>query len=173
MNKNQNQPLKINSMYYGWIIVACVFVLLFIAFGSAFSFTTFFESLQNEFQTSRGSTSLVFSIAGFLYFSLGAISGHIADRIGSRKVILFGVSVIGTALFLSSRATSIWQIYVIYGFGVGIGVGFIYVPAMGVVLRWFIRRRGRSSGLAVMELALEPWQCLFFLLCSFALANGE
>ena len=57
-------------------MVACVCVLLFLAFGSVYSFTTFFESFQLEFNTSRSSTSLVFAIAGFLYFSLGAISGH-------------------------------------------------------------------------------------------------
>jgi MFS family permease len=87
MKKYRQQLLKMHSVYYGWIIVTCVFILLFLAFGTAFSFTTFFESLQDEFQTSRGPTSLVFSIAGFLYFSLGAVSGHIADRIGSKKVI--------------------------------------------------------------------------------------
>ena len=35
------------------------------------------------------------------------------------------------------------------GSGVGIGVGCAYVPAVGAVQRWFVRRRGFASGLAV------------------------
>ena len=36
-----------------------------------------------------------------------------------------------------------------YGLGVGLGVGCAYVPAIGAVQRWFVRRRGFASGLAV------------------------
>jgi MFS family permease len=141
--------MKSRDIFYGWVVVACVFVILFVAFGSAYSFTTFFESLQAEFHTSRSSTSFVFAIAGFLFFSLGAVSGLIADRIGSRRVIIFGIFVIGTGLLLASRAAALWQIYTAYGLGIGIGVGFAYVPSVGVVQRWFVRRRGLASGLAV------------------------
>ncbi len=154
MSQNQSPNLKTPSIFYGWVVVACAFVILFVAFGSVYSFTTFFESLQVEFNTSRSSTSLVFAIAGFIYFSLGAVSGQISDRIGSRWVITFGVLVIGTGLLLASRATTIRQIYVVYGAGIGIGVGFVYVPAVGVVQRWFVRKRGTASGLAVTGIGL-------------------
>jgi predicted MFS family arabinose efflux permease len=40
-------------------------------------------------------------------------------------------------------------VYVAYGLGVGLGVGFSYVPALGAVQRWFVKRRGFASGLAV------------------------
>jgi len=154
MNKNQNPVSKKRTIFYGWIIVARVFVILFVAFGSAYSFSTFFESLQMEFQTSRSSVSFVFSIAGFLYFSLGALSGQIADRFGSRRVIIFGVLVISISLLLASRVETMRQIYAVYGLGIGIGIGFAYVPAMGVVQRWFVKRRGLASGIAVTGIGL-------------------
>ena len=154
MDKNQNQVSKKKTIFYGWIIVACVFVILLLAFGSAYSFSTFFESLQMEFGTSRTSVSFVFSIAGFLYFSLSPLSGQIADRFGSRRVIIFGVIVISISLLLSSRAKTMWQIYAVYSFGIGIGIGFAYAPSMGVVQRWFVKRRGLASGLAVMGIGL-------------------
>ncbi|MDH3883827.1 MAG: MFS transporter, partial [Desulfobacterales bacterium] len=142
------------AIFYGWIVVACVCVILFIAFGSVYSFTTFFKSLQVEFQTTRSSTSLIFAIAGFIYFCLGAVSGQIADRIGSKWVITFGVLVIGTALLVASRAATVQQIYAIYGLGIGIGVGFVYVPAVGVVQRWFVQKRGLATGIAVTGIGL-------------------
>ena len=146
-----NMQLKI---FYGWIVVACVCVILFFAFGSVYSFTTFFESFQMEFGISRSSTALVFAIAGFIYFSFGAISGQIADRIGSRWVIASGVVVIGLGLLLSSFAVTVRQIYIFYGLGIGIGVGFVYVPAVGVVQRWFVAQRGLASGIAVTGIGL-------------------
>jgi MFS family permease len=154
MIDSQNPVVKKTAIFYGWIIVACVFVILFFAFGSAYSFSTFFESLQEEFHTSRSSVSFVFSIAGFIYFSLGALSGQIADRFGSRRVIIFGVLVVSISLFLASRVQSIWQIYAVYGLGIGIGIGFAYVPSMGVIQRWFVMRRGFASGIAVTGIGL-------------------
>jgi len=38
------------------------------------------DQLQRDFGASRGSVSLVFSLAGFLYFGLGIVSGPLADR---------------------------------------------------------------------------------------------
>ena len=142
------------KVFYGWSVVACVCMILFLAFGSVYTFTTFFESFQVEFGTSRSSTSLVFAIAGFIYFSLGAISGQIADRMGSRWVIASGVFVISLGLLLSSFTVTVKQIYLVYGLGIGIGVGFTYVPAVGVVQRWFVTRRGLASGIAVMGIGL-------------------
>jgi len=142
------------KVFYGWVVVACVCMILFLAFGSVYSFTTFFESFQVEFGTSRSSTSLVFAIAGFIYFSLGAISGQIADRMGSRWVIASGVLVISIGLLLSSFAVTVNQIYLVYGLGIGIGVGLTYVPAVGTVQRWFVARRGLASGIAVMGIGL-------------------
>ncbi len=178
---------KSRAIFYGWIVVACVFVLLFIAFGSVYSFTTFFKSLQVEFQTTRSSTSLIFAIAGFIYFCLGAVSGQIADRIGSKWVITFGVLVIGMGLLVASRAATVWQIYAIYGFGTGVGVGFVYVPAVGVVQRWFVRKRGLASGIAVTGIGLgtlcmpaasavlihwSDWRTAYLVMSLFVFAFG-
>ncbi|MEA2894418.1 MAG: hypothetical protein QOJ84_33 [Bradyrhizobium sp.] len=41
------------------------------------------------------------------------------------------------------------QVYLAYGLGVGVGMACAYVPAIGAVERWFVRRRGFASGLAV------------------------
>ena len=129
--------------------MAAAFALQFVGFGTAYSFAAFFHSLRDEFQATRGDISLVFAITGFLYFGLGAISGPVADRIGPRRVLLTGVSLISIGLLLASGAQELWQIYLTYSLGVGVGVGLVYVPAVGAVQRWFSRRRGMASGLAV------------------------
>lgn len=135
--------------FYGWVVVAAAFLVTFVGFGSAYTFSSFVEPLQRELSASRGAVSLVFSIAGCLYFGLGVISGPLADRWGARRVAAAGMLFVGAGLMLASQARTIFQVYAAYSLGIGIGVGASYVPALGVVQRWFIKRRGFASGIAV------------------------
>lgn len=136
-------------MFRGWIVVAGAFIVMMTGFGVTYSFGTFFDALQQEFGALRGSVSLVFAISGFLYFVLGIVSGPLADRFGPRPVTLFGMVLVAAGIYLAGRATVLWQLYLAYGVGIGVGVGFAYVPAVAAVQRWFIRRRGTASGIAV------------------------
>lgn len=138
-----------HRIFYGWFVVAAAFAVTFIGFGSAYTFSAFVEPLQTEFDASRGSVSLVFSLAGFLYFGMGIVSGPLADRWSSRRLAVAGMLLIGVGLAVASAARSLAEVYVAYGIGVGLGVGCAYVPALGAVQRWFARRRGFASGLAV------------------------
>lgn len=70
------------GLFHGWLVVAGAFAVSFVGFGSAYTFSSFVEPLQHDFAASRGSVSLVFSLAGFLYFGLGIVSGPLADRWG-------------------------------------------------------------------------------------------
>ena len=149
MGVTQVDAVKRERVYYGWYVVAAAFVVMFVGFGSAYTFSAFLGSLQQEFAASRGSVALVFSLAGFLYFGLGVVSGPLADRWGSRRLIILGMLLIGSGMAAASMARNLMQVYTAYGLGIGLGVGCSYVPAVGAVQRWFVRRRGFASGLAV------------------------
>jgi OFA family oxalate/formate antiporter-like MFS transporter len=162
----QQCSLSNPRIFYGWFVVAAAFAITFVGFGSAYTFSAFVESLQKYFAASRGSVSLVFSLAGFLYFGLGVVSGPLADRWGSRRLAVVGMVLIGMGLAAASAARSLTEVYAAYGFGVGLGVGCSYVPAVGAVQRWFVRRRGFASGLAVSgigvgTLVMPPLASLF------------
>jgi MFS family permease len=136
-------------IFYGWWVVAAAFAITFLGFGSAYTFSAFLEPLQRDFGASRGSVSSVFSLAGFLYFGLGIVSGPLADRFGPRPLVVSGMVLLGVGLALASAAQNLIEVYAAYGLGVGLGIGCAYVPAIGAVQRWFVRRRGFASGLAV------------------------
>jgi MFS family permease len=137
------------GFFYGWVVVGATFTLTFVGFGSAYTFSAFVEVLQRDLGASRGSVSLVFSLAGFLYFCLGVISGPLADRFGARSLCVIGMVLVGLGLALAGQARTIAETYAAYGLGIGLGVGCAYVPALGAVQRWFIAQRGLASGLAV------------------------
>lgn len=136
-------------IFRGWFVVAGAFAVTFIGFGSAYTFSAFVESLQSDFNASRGSVSLVFSLAGFLYFGLGIVSGPLADRWGSRRLAFSGMILTGAGLAAAGAARNLTEVYVAYGLGIGLGVGCSYVPVVGAVQRWFVKRRGFASGIAV------------------------
>ena len=147
MSSGSAQPAP--RIFHGWLVVVGAFAITFVGFGSAYTFSTFVGTLQNDFGASRGSVSLVFSLAGFLYFGLGIISGPLADRWGARRLAVTGMVLTGLGLAAASAARSLTEVCAAYGLGVGLGVGCAYVPALGAVQRWFVRRRGFASGLAV------------------------
>lgn len=157
------------GLFRGWYVVAAAFTVMMIGFGCAYSFSAFVESLQSDFGASRGSVSLVFSLAGFLYFALGMVSGPLADRWGSRRLAIAGMILVGLGLAFASAARSLTEVYVAYGLGVGLGVGASYVPAIGAVQRWFVKRRGFASGLAVSGIGVGT--LVMPLLAAWLIAN--
>ena len=149
MTSFSSHPPPRARLFRGWFVVAGAFAVTLVGFGSAYTFSAFLESLQRDFGASRGSASLVFSLAGFLYFGLGVVSGPLADRWGARRLAVAGMVLVGLGLAAAGQARSLAEACLAYGLGVGLGVGASYVPVLGAVQRWFVRRRGFASGLAV------------------------
>jgi MFS family permease len=104
--------------FYGWFVVTAAFAVTFVGLGCAYTFSAFVSSLQQDFGASRGSVSLVFSLAGFLYFGLGSVSGVLADRFGARRLAVGGMIVTGLGLAAAGAAQSLAEVYAAYGLGV-------------------------------------------------------
>ena len=133
----------------GWVVVASAFVAMFTVFGVAYSFGEFFGPMADEFGTSRSQTALFFAITTFAYFAIGIVTGRLADRVGPRRVVIFGAVAMVTGLLLTAEVQSIELGYLTYGLGVGIGVACCYVPMVATVGGWFEQRRTVALGLAV------------------------
>lgn len=132
-----------------WIVVISAFLAMFTVFGVAYSFGEFFGPMADEFGTSRSATALFFSITTFAYFAIGVFTGRIADRIGPRRVMIFGAVSMVIGLLLTAEVSSIQLGYLTYGLGVGIGVACCFVPMVATVGGWFVERRTFALGLAV------------------------
>ena len=146
--------MRKSKVFYGWVVVGCVHLLLFTIFSVAYSFSSFFGALQNEFHANRGATSFAFAIAIFLYFVVGVLAGMVSDRTHVRWVTGFGILALALGMWLAARAQSLTLFYLCYGLGVGIGVGCAYVPSIASVQPWFIKRRGLAAGIASAGIGL-------------------
>lgn len=136
-------------LFFGWYVVGSAFLIMFVAFGVNYTFGPFLDPLRKQFSASKTEVSGLFDLMALIYFTLGAATGRLADRIGVRPLVIAGGLLIGGGLLATARVTSLWQMYLTYSTLVGLGIGCLYVPAVSAVQQWFHRRRGFATGIAV------------------------
>jgi MFS family permease len=148
--RGPGQPISVRAsrIFYGWIVVAAAFLVLFMAYGTQYAFGVFFIALVDEFGWSRASLSGVFSLYAFVYAAFALVAGRLTDRWGPRAVISLGGALLGLGLAAMSQVRALWQPYVLYGAVAALGMSTAYVPCNATVAKWFTRRRGLAVGLA-------------------------
>lgn len=114
-----------------------------------YSFGVFLKPLAADFHWTRAATSGAYSmfllVAGFLYM----LTGKLTDRFGPRIVMTACGLLLGLGLLLMSRISAIWQLYLFYGLLIGMGHSGGLVPLPSTVARWFVKRRGVMTGIAM------------------------
>jgi MFS family permease len=135
-------------VFRGWVIVTGAFLVLFVAYGTQFSFGVFFAALIEEFGWSRARLSGAFSLYTATYSLCAFLAGRLTDRWGPRAVISLGGAFLGAGLAAMSGIWALWQPYVLYGVVAAFGMSTAYVPCSATVVKWFVRRRGLAVGLA-------------------------
>ena len=135
-------------LFYGWVVVAGAFFVLFLAYGTQYAFGVFFAALLEEFHWSRASLSGVFSLYAFLYCVVGLAAGQLTDRWGPRSVIALGGVLLGAGLAGMSQVRELWHPYLFYGVVAALGMSTAYVPCNATVVKWFVRQRGLAVGVA-------------------------
>ena len=133
--------------FYGWIIVAVIIASGFIMMGVNSTFGVFFNSLADEFNLTRASTSAILSIRMVFSAIACLLAGWAIDRYGPRKVFTVMGMFVGLSMVLTGLTTSSWQIYITYGLLMAFGAGAVYVVITATVLHWFNRKRGLAIGL--------------------------
>lgn len=149
--------------FYGWYLVAAVFVILCITSGIGFyNASVILSAATRELGASVGAVSG----ATGLFFAIGGLTGFVfSKRMESVDIRWFFVSggLVGGAALLGLRwVTSVAELYVFFGFfGMAFGLAGL-VPATTLVTRWFDRRRSvalsiASTGLSVGGIVVTPF----------------
>ena len=151
MSSEQTTSRRSSGIFYGWWIVIASMCALVI--GSAFywqGFGVFFLSLQEEFDTNRAAISGAIALSQLEGGMLGPVGGYLVDRFGPRRMMVFGVSVMGAGFILLSAVSSLVMFYVVFlgVISVGMSVG-VRVPALVAPANWFIRKRGLAIGISL------------------------
>jgi MFS family permease len=131
-----------------WRVAVVAAVTNGVAFGTVYTFGTFFEAMADEFDSGLGPTSVVFGITLFLFFGTGALSGFLADRYGPRPLVWVGGALFSGGLLATSQVEVLWHGYLTYGIGAGLGGGLFVSPLFAAVAGWFDRYRAIAQGVA-------------------------
>jgi MFS family permease len=130
-------------------MVGAAFAAMMTAVGVAFSYGVLVGPLAADLGARHGAVAGVFSVTSACFFGLGAVSGHVVDRVGPRPVLLVGAVSFVLGLAATAAAPALWAVYLGHGVGVGLAAACTFVPLVAVVTGWFDRRRTLAVGVAV------------------------
>ncbi len=136
-----------DRFFYGYILVAASFVLQAVGWGIYNSFGVFFNPLIDEYGWSRAGISGAVSVSFCLCGLFSILMGRLNDRVGPRLIMTVSGVLLGVGYLLMARMAALWQLYLLYGLLVGIGISGTDVVLLSTIARWFVRLRGRMSGL--------------------------
>ena len=153
-------------IFYGWYVVAAVFVITTTTSGLAFYNLSI---LLAAFVAEQGFPVGLASSATATFFVAGGIGGMIAgrlvDRIDARIVIAVAASIGALTLASAGLLRQLWQLYAFHlVFGLCHGASGL-VPVTTVVARWFNVRRAlafsiASTGLSFGGILVAPFVAL-------------
>ena len=134
-------------LYYGWVVVAVVFLALLVSAGVRAAPAVLINPLETELGWSRAAISFAVSVGLLLYGLSGPVAGWLMDRFGPTRLTLVGLAVIGGSTLAGAAMTELWQLNLVWGVLSGVGTGIV-APVLGATVanRWFVERRGLVLG---------------------------
>jgi len=133
---------------YRWIIVLIAAVFLGLVMGQIINgVAVFLIPLESGEGWDRAEVAAINTIGLFGLAVGGLFLSHLAERYGTRRVVLTGVAVFGVAMALASYAQTLWQLYLAFFIAGVAGGGAVNAPLLALVSNWFTRGGGLALGL--------------------------
>ncbi|WVQ63626.1 uncharacterized protein L199_001779 [Kwoniella botswanensis] len=145
------QPVFPEGGRDSWLTVLGAWFLVFGTFGTANTFGVFQSYYVTTKYIGRDSSDLAWvgSLQMFLLFMMGGVSGPLFDKGYFYPLVGSGAAIHIFSFYMVSLCKRFWQTFLAQGVLAGIGMGMIFVPALGVVSQYFKAKRGLASGIVV------------------------
>ena len=137
------------GIYYGWWLVLITGLVMVIATVPLFhAMAVWAVALEVQFGWTRAQLGLALTLTRVESGLIGPLEGYLVDRVGTRKMVLIGLVILGGAWIFFSFVGNLWMFYVAYVLmAVGQGLGS-WIPLMTMLNKWFTRRRSSAIGWA-------------------------
>ncbi|MBV1926518.1 MAG: MFS transporter [Rhodobacteraceae bacterium] len=151
-----------------YVVVFGACLTQFTIIGLLFSYGLFFNVFEAEFGWSRTLLSSCSSLAFLMMGILAMAGGRLSDRFGPRRVLAFTGLAFGLGYALISQISQSWQLFVIFGVFIGLGLSTHDVVTLSTIGRWYERRRGMMTGVvkvgtSVGQMTVPPVTALLIL----------
>jgi MFS family permease len=136
------------GIFYGWYIVAALFLIWTICHGLVIlSFTAYIDPLTSTFGWNYTQITFAASLRSLIYVIFMPITGFIVDRWSARKLVVSGVILASIGVFSLSWINTIGQFYLCYILmGLGTSACTATIP-MTLVGRWFRKKLSFATGI--------------------------
>ena len=152
--------------YYGWMILFTAGMSTFVrnAAGSL-TLAIFVYPMTQDLGWSRTLIAGAASVGGLVASGVSPVVGWLLDKYGERWVLSISILTLGLSTISLAWATVPIAFYLAYGLGRVIFSSPVQIGCSVIVSRWFIRLRGRATGLLFLSHAAG--MTLFPLIASF------
>lgn len=136
--------------YYGWRVVGVSTIIHGVMGGLGHvGLSVYFLPLARDFGVSHTKMSFAFALRTLEGGLEGPIIGVLVDRLGGRKMVLFGV-LLGGIGFILMAATRTYMLFLIVFLGlVTVGMSVPHHGLFATINQWFRRRLGFAMSLAI------------------------
>lgn len=132
-----------------WLILAAV-VLVQLCVGGIYAWSAIAKPLADDYGLMEWQAQLIFGINIAVFALTMLFAGPLLDRRGPRLPVIIGGLLFAVGLLLAgfSGGRFLW---LLLGYGVvaGAGIGFVYLCPIATAGRWFPKRKGLVTGVAV------------------------
>jgi len=130
-----------------WVVAGVALVTMLMAYGTGWITAVALTDIAADAGGTRSVPALASSLAWFGGGVGGILMGQLAERVGTRSVVIAGALMVALGLVVSTLGSP-WPLWVGHGLFIGlIGLGGINAPLYVYVSRWFDRRRGSALAL--------------------------
>jgi MFS family permease len=141
----------IPRFYYGWVIVAVGALASGVGgFMATTPFSAFLTPMTRDLGWSHATLNGAQGVGSLVGGLVAPLAGRLVDRYGTRALLSASGVGLGVSMLICASVREPWQFFVGYGLGRVIFQGIIIVSASTAVANWFVRQRGRATGLALM-----------------------
>ncbi|KJA23936.1 hypothetical protein HYPSUDRAFT_137083 [Hypholoma sublateritium FD-334 SS-4] len=136
-----------------WLVILGVYVIPhpYDAYTNAYGVYNDFYVREYLVKTQTSSQiSWIGSVQLFLVLSAGLVSGRAFDAGYFYHLMIGGALLFEFCLFMISisKPEQYYQLFLAQGLGMGIAIGVMYIPAIGIIAHYFQRRRALAIGFA-------------------------
>lgn len=136
-----------------WATVFGAWCILFATFGMTNAFGVYQDYYVRVFLTNYTPSDIgwIGSVQLFFQFSMGIVSGKLFDA-GHFYPMMIGASALYVFCYYMlslAHEGQYYQVFLAQGIGAGIALGFLFLPAVGVIAHHFRRRRSFAMGIVV------------------------
>jgi MFS family permease len=137
------------------LTLVAIGLTLGLTYGVWYSYSVFLVALLKEFGWSRSVLAGAFSVFTLVHGAANPVIGMLCDRVGPRRLVIFGGMALGLALYGNGFIDSPAHLYLSFGLLTAISVALCgWVPAVVLVQRQFMDRLALSLGIVSSGIGL-------------------